>query len=61
MKKIRLLLLLVLVLTAYSSIASAVAWCPADTVYCRYAYDRFNDCCYPSYTAPGAYCPKICR
>jgi hypothetical protein len=60
-KKIRLPLLLALAFAAYSSIASAVAWCPADTSYCRYAYDRLNDCCYASYTAPGAFCPKICR
>lgn len=33
--------------------------CP-DSWDCRYAFYNPPNCCYPYYTASGAYCPIIC-
>ena len=37
------------------------SWCTNRTnQYCTYAWDFVNQCCYPTWVSPGAYCPTIC-
>jgi hypothetical protein len=41
--------------------APGPSWCTSRTnSFCTYAWDRFNGCCYATYTQSGAHCPKIC-
>jgi hypothetical protein len=35
--------------------------CPANTNFCRFAWNASTGCCVATYTAPGAYCGPYCR
>jgi hypothetical protein len=56
-KNFRLLLLL-LIVSSISALASAANFCPAPTSYCQYT--NVNGCCIPWSVRPGYYCPELC-
>jgi hypothetical protein len=63
MKKLALVLCLLLALVSVSAppALSVVNPCSGhNSIYCTYAWNKLSACCYPTFIAPGAFCPQIC-
>jgi hypothetical protein len=35
--------------------------CPQPNSFCKYAWDKLNRCCNPTFIGPNAYCPQLCE